>query len=540
MRSRFSGTAAAFADTQFSIAGRGWGHGIGLSQWGAQGFAKDHDWGYQQILTHYYQKTSVAPAPLSLTVKVNIERDAKARTSWKIRSGSSTRPLIIVDSSDSTSRVTLSTTAPYWITVAKGNVHVRSDAVNVSGASVAGAVIKTFSGAAYATTGGSSYLVQMLSTSGPFSGSGIRWRGNIHFVPSGTSASSAINYVGMEQYLYGVVPRESPASFDPEALKAQAVAARSYAYTSADKGQTLYCTVQSQVYNGHSRNSAAHEDQRTNAAVNATRQQVVKYGSEIVRTYFSSSAGGHTANVEDVWVISDPKPYYVGVSSADGPYPNGTSWGAAIKMSGSTLASKMRTYDYAGNKKYDYSVASPASVTAIAVERATSGFVPYVRMRWSNGSLFRLRGTTFQSALGLKSTKFYIGVEYPPPLTTRRYQETDSHIAYGGNWHSSKSTQLLGGSQVWSDSVGATATIAFKGSGMKWIGNKAPTYGRANVYVDGSFDRTVDLYSASPLYRRALWSVARLERQRHSHRADPRAPLEEHVQSRLQRRCRRG
>ena len=374
---------SASALAEFSIAGRGWGHGIGLSQWGAQGYAKDQGWDYKKILTHYYQQTSVKPAPVALNVKVNIDRGAQARASWKVRSGSAGRPLVVVDSNNPDSRITLSKTAGYWITVSGGNVRVQSDTTNTAGTSVPGKVVKTFVGAAYATTGGSSYLVQVLSASGPFSNTGIRWRGEIHFIPSGKSASTAVNYVGMEQYLYGVVPRESPPSFATEALKAQAVAARSYAYTSADKGQTLFCTVQSQVYNGHSRNSTMHEDSRTNAAVDATRQQVVMYGSQVVRAYFFSSAGGHTANIEDVWVISDPKPYYVGVPSADGAYPNGTSWGAAIKMSGAALATQMRTYDYGGNKKYDFSVASPASVTAIAVERADSGFVTYVRMRWS-------------------------------------------------------------------------------------------------------------------------------------------------------------
>ncbi len=506
----FAQPSIAAAQTEFSIVGRGHGHGIGMSQWGAQGYAKDRGWTYKRILSHYYQKTRVATAPVSLIVKVNLDRDASARTRWKIRSGSSGRGLVLVDSSDAMSRAKLATDVPYWITVSGGNVRVQADARNSSGTSVPGAVIKTFTGGAYATTGGSSYLIQMLSASGPFSGTGIRWRGNIWFTPTGTSSATAVNRVGMEQYLYGVVPRESPASFAPEALKAQAVAARSYAYTSASKGQTLYCTVQSQVYNGHSSDSDVHEDPRTNQAVNATRARVVMYGSEVVRTYFSSSSGGHTANVEDVWVASDPKPYYVGVPDADGPYPNGTSWGAAIKLNGGQLAARMRSYDYGNNKLYDYSVPAPASVTAVSVERADSGFVRYVRMRWSNGSVFKIRGTTFQSALVLKSTKYFIGAQYPPPLTTKRYQETDARIAYGPGWNVSSSSALLGGTQIWSASAGASCTVAFKGSGLKWIGNKAPSYGRANVYVDGSFDRTVDLYSARTLYRRALWSVGGL------------------------------
>jgi SpoIID/LytB domain protein len=500
---------SALAETNFTITGRGYGHGIGMSQWGAQGFAKDQGWDYGRILGHYYQQTSVAAAT-AMTVKVNLDKDAKSRTSWRIRSGSAGRPLIVVDQSSPSSRTTLDAGKPYWITVSGGNVRVHADAEDYKGRPVPGATIKTFTGAAYATTGGSGYLVQILSASGPFTGPGIRWRGNIAFVPSGTSASQAVNYVGMEQYLYGVVPRESPASFEIEALKSQAVAARSYAYTSAFGGKTLFCTVQSQVYNGHSCQADVHENARTNQAVDATRNQVVKYGTEVVRTYFSSSSGGHTANVEDVWVTSDPKPYYKGVQDADGPYPNGTAWAAPIHHTGSTLAAAIRTYDYGNNKVYDYSSPAPATIVSAEVERASSGFVRYAEFRWSDGKSYRMRGTTFQSALSLKSTKFYLGAEYPPPLVTRRYQETDARIAYAGLWRTSSSKALLGGTQAFSDSPGATCTITFTGTGLRWYGNRSPAYGRANVYVDGSYNRTVDLYGAKTLYRQAIWSVGGL------------------------------
>ena len=198
---------SALAETNFTITGRGWGHGIGLSQWGAQGYAKDKGWDYRRILGHYYQQSSVV-ATSPLTVKVYLDKDAAARTSWRIRSGSSGRPLVVVDQSTPTLRTTLDTDSPYWITVAGGNVRVHREKKDGNGNPVPGTIIKTFSGAAYATTGGSNYLVQILSASGPFSGTGIRWRGNVAFVPSGASASKAVNYVGMEQYLYGVVPRK--------------------------------------------------------------------------------------------------------------------------------------------------------------------------------------------------------------------------------------------------------------------------------------------------------------------------------------------
>ena len=502
-------STAVAADTQFTFTGRGYGHGIGLSQWGAQGYAK-RGWGYSKILTHYYRSTRVAAAPSSLTVKVNIDQNANPRTSWKIRSGSTGRALTMIDSTDTKSRVTLAAGATWWVTVSAGNVRVHADSVNGSGTSVAGKVVKTFSGGAYATTGGSNYLIQVIGSSGPFATSGVRWRGELVFTPSGTSKATAVNRVGMEQYLYGVVPRESPASFATEALKAQAVAARSYAYTSAAKGQTLFCTVMSQVYNGHSSSSGMHENPATNAAVDATRRQVVMYGTDVVKTFFFSSSGGHTANVEDVWVTSEPKPYYKGVADADTSSPYGVSWGSALKLSGSALAIKIRDYDYGANKRYDFSVAAPATVTSLKLERAASGFVRYVNVTWSNGAVYPLRGTTLQSILRLKSSKFYVGAEYPPPLSTAHYREGDSRIAYKGRWNVAAATAYLDGAQAWSASVGASCTVAFKGSGLAWVGTKSPSAGKANVFVDGVYSKTVDLYSASPSYRRTLWSVGGL------------------------------
>jgi len=135
--------------------------------------------------------------------------------------------------------------------------------------------------------------------------------------------------VTLKHYLYGVVPRESPASWKPEALKAQAVVAHSYAKAEVDpdddgvrnSASALYCTTSDQVYGGHSRLSQGvvvpHEQVSTNAAVDATLGKLVKYGTTIVQTFFFSASGGHTANIEDSWSYSTPRPYYTGV---DDPY----------------------------------------------------------------------------------------------------------------------------------------------------------------------------------------------------------------------------
>ena len=107
----------------------------------------------------------------------------------------------------------------------------------------------------------------------------------------------AINAVGLEQYLRGVVAAESPSNWPAAALQAQAVAARTYAITTSAGGSLgfdQYADTRSQMYRG-----VASETPSTNAAVNATAGEVVTYGGKPVVTYFFSTSGGRTENVEE-------------------------------------------------------------------------------------------------------------------------------------------------------------------------------------------------------------------------------------------------
>ena len=118
------------------------------------------------------------------------------------------------------------------------------------------------------------------------------YRGQLQ-VSVANGALRAINNVGLEAYLYGVVPSEMPKDWLPEALKAQAVAARSYALAVKKSGSwfDLYPDTRSQVYLG-----IAHEAPTATAAVQATAGQVVLYGGKVATTYFFSSSGGRTAS----------------------------------------------------------------------------------------------------------------------------------------------------------------------------------------------------------------------------------------------------
>jgi len=121
---------------------------------------------------------------------------------------------------------------------------------------------------------------------------------------------SLINLVDLESYLKGVVPSEMSVTYPLEALKAQAVAARTeclsclrrHLVDGADMCNTQHC----QVYGG-----ASSEDPRTNEAVTATAGQVVTYNGGLARCVYSAVCGGHTENCEDVWG-TEPLPYLRG------------------------------------------------------------------------------------------------------------------------------------------------------------------------------------------------------------------------------------
>lgn len=147
---------------------------------------------------------------------------------------------------------------------------------------------------------------------------GRNYRGSFT-VEKNNSQVRVINNLDIENYLKGVVASEMPSSWNLEALKAQAVSARSYAINS----KMLTNTTTSQVYKGYTGETAA-----TNKAVEETKGLIVKYNGRVVETFFYSTSGGKTANIHEVW-NSVAQPYYVSVddtieSNAKSPYSNWT------------------------------------------------------------------------------------------------------------------------------------------------------------------------------------------------------------------------
>ncbi len=280
---------ALAAKARFTIRGAGFGHGVGLSQYGAYGFAQ-HGTTYDKILRHYYTGTELGTADPAATVRVLVQSTGTASLSGANRAG--TRKL----NASRTYRVR------------------RNGSSQVDLLSAGGKRIATFS--APLQVSGPNDVVRL--------GGAGSYRGVLEFRPDTFGGVNAINAVSLEDYVAGVVSRESPSSWPLEALKAQAVAARTYAVTTSKAGAGFdqYADTRSQVYGG-----VAAETASTNQAVAATSGQVVTYEGKPVVTYFFSTSGGRTENVENTSLGTAPKPWLKSVADPyDGVSPK-HRWG---------------------------------------------------------------------------------------------------------------------------------------------------------------------------------------------------------------------
>ncbi|MBI5232031.1 MAG: SpoIID/LytB domain-containing protein [Coriobacteriales bacterium] len=522
-------TPAHAAGSTFHITGRGWGHGIGLSQEGAYGLSKRVDpvtgdlFTAAGIIRYYFGNTTKTKVEAASGKNVRVLLDPNAgsgsaaytKTAWSLRAGHEGGKLLVQASNLPSAGVLTPGDGLYTFKPVSGGIAVYSGGTssttrwNPSGVSVLTGTV-TVTESASATPA----LVQVAQGTGIYERTYVRYRDAVQVTSNGSNLK-LVNRITLEHYLYGVVPREVPASWASganAALQAQAIAARSYAYVPTGE---LYTTTRSQAYMGHSSGSdrtatQALEDSRSNKAVDDTRGQIVYYyttssSKQVITTYFSSASGGHTANVEDVWTSSDPKPWLKGVPDPDQSSPYHLSWPSTISHDGGALASKIRAYSSSAAE------ASPRYVTGVSITRASngSGYAVRVTTTWSNGKTHSMSGNAFQAALGLRSTKFSVGkgsVPKPPSVSgstplapATRYEETDSRLAKTGTWVAHTSPTFSGGSQTWSQTANDRFYVTFSGTGVRWVATKSTGYGKANVYVDGVYKKTIDLYRSSTL-----------------------------------------
>lgn len=216
---------------------------------------------------------------------------------------------------------------------------------------------------------------------------GDRWyRGGISLVRT-DGGLTAVNNVNLEHYLYSVIGAEMSPNWPLEALKAQAVAARSYALYQRERGGNptydLGDTQGWQVYKG-----LESEATSTYAAVDATAGQVMVCNGKIIEAFFHSSSGGHTENVEEVW--TEARPYLRGVPDYDRGAPV-YEWSTSVSVS-----------------QLSNLISGVGNIVSMQPEKTTkTGRVITMKVIGDSGQR-AIDGEQIQRLLGLKSTRFSI------------------------------------------------------------------------------------------------------------------------------------
>jgi len=349
----FALPGAAASQVSFVFTGFGWGHAVGMAQYGSYGFAQN-GWTYDRILAHYYKGTRLGTAP-SRAVRVLLQPDdpyIRVQGATRI-AGRSLRPGSTYVARESGGRVLVTTAG--------------------------GRRVGRFGNGARFT--GSNPL-RLLGPALNGISSGL-YRGAVEIRTEGAGVT-AINVLDIDSYVRGVVAGEMPSSWPLEALKAQAVTARTYALATRKTTGLFdqYPDTRSQVYRG-----VTGESVRSDVAVRGTAGRILTYGGEPAVTYYFSTSGGHTENVEFSFVGALSKPWLVGVPDpydTRSPYHRWTA-----RFSTGTL---------------DRALGAPGAFRSVKVlKRGVSPRVVRARVIGTAGSRV-VTGPQIRAALGLRDT----------------------------------------------------------------------------------------------------------------------------------------
>lgn len=298
----------------FSVAGKGFGHGLGMSQFGAYGMARAGRTS-TEILEHYFTATTVATRtlPTDVAVQVIAKSDPDTLTFaiddgiWRIRTAAGT-----------TARDKIPSTTTGTLKIVGGKPVVVVGGTTYPAASERGATLRLhWSGTSYYASAGTPAVASLLRESGSSATHGRYRHGRLTV----TVIDGHLNVVNelrfADEYLYGL--GEMPSSWPQAALEAQAIAGRSYAYAkvAAKRRASCNCNVVDSTadqfftgWNKENEGTNAVWGARWKAAVDAVtsgdKGRVVLHDGVVATTYYSSSTGGRTANSEDVWSAKVP------------------------------------------------------------------------------------------------------------------------------------------------------------------------------------------------------------------------------------------
>jgi SpoIID/LytB domain protein len=388
---------ASVLPATFAFQGSGYGHGVGMSQIGARAKALAGE-SATAILQYYYTGTLVETVTDTQILRVNI---GNLLTSAKIRSDSrdASLQLFVGDLGETQTAIPL-LTFPSRTSL---NLALTDGVIAIS------------------TTRGSATKAIATGTSFTLRWSGTRYQEGPLTVVSLTSGGATKRYrhgqmslkvirdktVGkrlaiinsvrlQDEYLWGI--GEVPSSWPAQALEAQAIASRTYAYSKSNKIRTacdchLYATISDQNFAGYSKESEPRFGEIWKAAVNRTAGMVVTHSGKPITAYFSSSSGGTTETSEHAWGTATPYTMSVPDSaSVDIAFnPRFASWTREIPQAIVAQA---------------FALPDVLSLTVLSINPA--GSVALIQAISSDGSYAELRGETFRSRSKLPSAWFSI------------------------------------------------------------------------------------------------------------------------------------
>ena len=357
---------APAARADYRISGHGYGHGVGLAQYGAMGYAKE-------------TRHTVPLDPLALLPRHDPRHGAEGADAGAAQAGRrrARRARHALMRGGDGRTVTLSRTHSY-----------RFEPWGTDGLAVTDRTTgrsRAHMHAPVRLTGPAPLRVLGVADNGVKDG---RYRGAI-VLRRDAAQVLVVDDAGLEDYLLGVVPAEMPASWPAEALRSQAVVARSYALTSRSPVEPfdVFADTRSQVYRG-----VDAESPRSTDAVRATGGIVLMFGTTVARTLFHSSSGGRTASADEVFGGA-PVPYLRSVEDPPdhvSPYHDWT-----VTLSDEAMALGLRP------------VLQGDLLDVQVVARTASGRAATVRVTGTLGTT-DVPGTTARQLLALRSTWFTV------------------------------------------------------------------------------------------------------------------------------------
>ena len=316
-----------------------------MSQYGARGYARA-GWGYERILAHYYRGTELRVLP-PRRVRVLLAERLPA--------------------------VTIGSTKPFRVVDARGKVRKLKPGVQNL---VAGKLAKL------------RFPLRYEPGAAPLTLDGSAYRGAL-IVHRDARTLMVVNKLPLDRYLRGVVPWEMPDDWHPEALRAQAVVARSYALATLKPGTRFdaYADTRSQVYGG-----VAAEAMSTNLAIGSTAGRVLVWNGQVATTFYHSTSGGKTAAVSEVWPRATAAPYLVSVPDPYDTLSKHHRWGP-ILLTPAEVGKKLGL----------------GPVQDLLATRGPSGRVAELTLKLRSGTRTML-SQDFRRALDLRSTWFSVRV----------------------------------------------------------------------------------------------------------------------------------